>query len=209
MLAWVHTRWVELNEFVTALAEGIQLADATEPVWVSNRGRTYQPGIGPHTESATLGLAFEQFSSMDTGIPLEREVPYPNFPRSKCDLVLARPAEWAVEVKMLRRMGDNGKPNDNILMHILSPYHQDRSAVTDCDKLLDSGFETRLAIVIYGDDYPDFPMDPAIEAFEVLAERRVCLRSKVCASFNGLVHPVHQEGRVFGWEIAAPGPPSD
>ena len=29
------------------------------------------------------------------------------------------------EVKMLRLMGDNGKPNDNMLMHILSPYPAD------------------------------------------------------------------------------------
>jgi hypothetical protein len=30
--------------------------------------------------------------------------------------------EWAIEIKMPRLMGDNGKPNDNMLMHILSPY---------------------------------------------------------------------------------------
>jgi len=27
-------------------------------------------------------------------------------------------------------MGDNGKPNDNMLMHILSPYPAHRSALT-------------------------------------------------------------------------------
>jgi hypothetical protein len=37
---------------------------------------------------------------------------------------------------MLRLMGDNGKPNDNMLMHILSPYPSHRSALTDCQKLL-------------------------------------------------------------------------
>jgi hypothetical protein len=50
-------------------------------------------------------------------------VPYPNAPRQKCDLLIS-PNEgqpWAIEVKMLRFMGDNGKPNDNMLMHILSP----------------------------------------------------------------------------------------
>jgi hypothetical protein len=34
-----------------------------------------------------------------------------------------------------RILGDNGKLNDNMLMHILSPYPQHRSAVTDCNKL--------------------------------------------------------------------------
>ncbi len=37
---------------------------------------------------------------------------------------------------MLRLMGDNGKANDNMLMHILSPYPSHRSALTDCEKLL-------------------------------------------------------------------------
>jgi hypothetical protein len=32
------------------------------------------------------------------------------------------PWGWAIEVKMLRLMGDNGKLNDNMVMHILSPY---------------------------------------------------------------------------------------
>lgn len=32
-------------------------------------------------------------------------------------------------------LGDNGKPNDNMIMHILSPYPDHRSALTDCSKL--------------------------------------------------------------------------
>jgi hypothetical protein len=36
--------------------------------------------------------------------------------------VVGDPVDWAIEVKMLRLMGDNHKPNDNMLMHILSPY---------------------------------------------------------------------------------------
>ena len=53
---------------------------------------------------------------------------------------------WFIEVKMWRLMGDNGKPNDNILMHVLSPYVQHRSALTDCEKLSNSGFTGRKAI---------------------------------------------------------------
>ncbi len=45
----------------------------------------------------------------------------------------------------MRLMGDNGKPNDNILTHILSPYPAHRSAVTDCAKLLESGLGDRKA----------------------------------------------------------------
>ena len=103
---------------------------------------------------------------------------------------------------MLRLMGDNGRPNDNMLMHILSPYPNDRSALTDCLKLVESGLAGRKAIVIYGFDYPDLPMDPAIEVFELLARRWVHLGSRAVGSYQDLVHPVHKTGRVFGWEIA-------
>lgn len=36
---------------------------------------------------------------------------------------------------MLRLFGDNAKLNDNMLMHLLSPYPAHRSALTDCEKL--------------------------------------------------------------------------
>jgi hypothetical protein len=102
---------------------------------------------------------------------------------------------------MLRLMGDNGKPNDNILMHLLSPYPAHRSALTDCEKLLASGFDARKALVVFGYDYDGWSMDPAIEAFEGLAQRKVQLATAHSACFDDLVHPVHQRGRVFAWEI--------
>jgi len=72
-------------------------------------------------------------------------------------------------------MGDNGKPNDNMLAHILSPYPAHRSALTDCLKLSRPGFAARKAVVIYGFDYPDFSMDLVIDAFETLAAKKVRL----------------------------------
>jgi hypothetical protein len=102
---------------------------------------------------------------------------------------------------MLRLMGDNGKPNDNMLMHILSPYPGDRSALTDCRKLVESGLEGRKAIIIYGFDYPNRSMDLAVEAFEVLAKRCVQIGARVEVGYQELVHPVHVAGRVFGWEV--------
>ncbi len=102
---------------------------------------------------------------------------------------------------MLRMMNANGTPNDNMLKHILSPYPAHRSAVTDAAKLLASGFEARKGILIFGYDYDEWPMDPAIEAFEVLAGRDVDLIRATPAAVADLVHPVQREGRVFGWEI--------
>lgn len=197
---------MELDDFVGLLALGIQRADARNPIGVSKRsGIAYQPGIGPHTESDTITLALGEVAD-GLSCDVQREVRYPSTGRSKCDVILGTPTEWAIEIKMLRLMGDNGKPNDNILMHILSPYPSHRSALTDCAKLAESGFEGRKGIVIFGYDYDGWPMDPAVDAFEALARRRVALGTAVSAAFDGLVHPVHQAGRVFGWEITGSSP---
>jgi hypothetical protein len=181
-------------------AAGLMLADARNPRWGA-----YQPGIGPHTEVQTVALVLAglrrehpaQYGSVQTGVR------YPNSPRQKCDLLISPSGgrSWAVEVKMLRLMGDNGKPNDNMLMHILSPYPSHRSALTDCQKLATSGFSGSLAILIYGYDYDALPMEPAVEAFEQLAEHRVRLGPRQAASFDGLIHPVHRRGGVFVWEV--------
>jgi hypothetical protein len=137
------------------------------------------------------------------GDKLHIGIPYRGLNRQKCDLCIGTRGrfDWAVEIKMLRLMGDNGKPNDNMLMHILSPYAADRSALTDCSKLLAAGPGARKAVVIYGFDYADLPMDPAIEAFEILARCKVQLGPRVSAAYQELVHPVHRAGRVFGWEV--------
>ena len=56
--------------------------------------------------------------------------------------------------------------------------------------------------MISGYDYDRWPMDPAIEAFETLASARVHLVSRHQAEYDHLIHPVHQRGRVFAWEVA-------
>jgi hypothetical protein len=100
-------------------------------------------------------------------------------------------------------MGDNGKPNDNILMHIVSPYPSDRSALTDCTKLAESDLGTRKAVLIYGYSCDQVLLAPAIEAFEVLARHGGLIGEQHRADFDGLVHPVYREGSVFAWEIIA------
>jgi hypothetical protein len=69
-------------------------------------------------------------------------------------------------------MGDKGKPNDNILMHILSPYPEHQSALTDCTKLISPAIGEHKAVLIYGYKYQGCAMEPAIEVFEVLARGR-------------------------------------
>jgi hypothetical protein len=181
-------------------AAGLMLADARSPRWGA-----YQPGIGPHTEVQTVALVLAELRREHSSLygAVQTGVPYPNNLRQKCDLLISPSGgrSWAVEAKMLRLMDDNGKPNDNMLMHILSPYPSHRSALTDCQKLAGSGFSGSLSVLICGYDYDALPMAPAVEAFEQLAEHRVRLGPRQAASFEGLIHSVHRRGGVFVWEV--------
>jgi hypothetical protein len=133
------------------------------------------------------------------------DVPYPGHRRQKCDLCIGRPGEWewAIEVKMLRMLGDNGKPNDSMLMHILSPYPQHRSAMWDCIKLANGFIGVRTAMIIYGYQADRWPLTDAIKAFEALASLEVELGRRLEAHSGELIHPVHRNACVFAWEVRA------
>ena len=53
----------------------------------------------------------------------------------------------------LRLKGDNGKPNDNMLMHILSPYPQDTAVPSRLHQAQSLRVRRRRAIVIVGYGY--------------------------------------------------------
>jgi hypothetical protein len=195
----------DLDAFVAAFARSVERADLKRPVAANVRSKAaFQPGIGPYSETEALSLIMrEMFVDVAPG-EYTLSVPYVQLSRQRCDLCLGIPPdwEWAVEVKMLRMMGDNGKPNDNMLMHILSPYPQHRSAVTDCAKLVASSLGKHKAVLIYGFESPAFPLEPAIRAFEALARDVVALGARSQDRFNDLIHPVHSRGAVYAWEVA-------
>jgi len=196
---------VELARIVNDFALGVQIADGQcRPARSHNGLRQFSQGIGPYPEAQALRLVYEalgaRFPEKYSGV--QYSVAFPNAPRQKCDLLVPADGKgWVVEVKLLRFLGDNGKQNGNMLMHILSPYPFDRSALSDCVKLANSKFEYRMAVLIYGFDHDSWPLDPAIEAFETLASKRVKLGCRNEATFTDLVHPVHSQGRVFAWEV--------
>lgn len=197
-----------VEQLVHDVATAIRTVDSRRPQAANVRsGDAYLPGIGPFPEAKAVDLIARELTSSQSAIygrALTLGVPYPGQSRQKCDLCIGESPNWdlAVEIKLLRMMGDNGKPNANMLMHILSPYPVDRSALTDCTKLAESQLHGRKAILIYGFEFAEYPLVPAIEAFEVLAAQRVRLGPRASAPFRDLVHPVHCEGAVFGWEIS-------
>ena len=193
----------DFKKIISDFALSMKKIDSTKPVYVSQRKNknVYKPGIGPHTETATINLVVNELKKDKFYTKIEREIKYPNS-RKSCDLKFSINNKILFsEVKMMRIMGDNNKANDNIFMHIFSPYEKQNSALTDGLKLLKSGFDGEKSIIIYGYDYDDFPIEKTISLFEKTTKDFFNISERYSASFEKLVHPVHTRGSVYGWTI--------
>jgi hypothetical protein len=194
---------MELGHIVHDFAKGMEAADHRRLQAASQRDgtRLYQPGIGPFGEDAAVALTIAEMraahGSIYAGAGKRR---YPSS-RYVCDLAVGDLPDWAIEVKLARLGRDNGTYEDAAIKKILSPYPEDRSAITDCRKLVGSGFAGRLAVLIYGFEDPSRPLSWLIEAFEAVASRTVSLGCRKQAPMDDLVHPVFAAGQVYAWEV--------
>lgn len=157
----------------------------------------FSPGVGPHGEAeavrAALSKLRETRPSRYSGAAIKR-VP---------DLLI--PGQWAIEFKIVRPFGDNGRPAEHWSENVLHPYAGNTSSLGDCLKLLNSGLSERKAVIIFGYEHtpPRVGLDAAIRGFEVLAREVMGLRltRRIEELRDGLVHPVHQQLRVFAYEV--------
>lgn len=193
---------IQLDEFVHDFSMALKAVDAAAPQGRS-RTRTYRPGVGPLGEADAIAYALPYLQAQRPNLySTARPRPYPGS-RQFCDLVI--PGEWAIEMKLIRPFGDNGLQAEHWSENILHPYPGNTSSIGDCFKLLESGFPERKAVVVFGFEHTPSQIDlePAARAFEVVAEQ-VCaieLGARHCAQCSDLIHPVHQQASVFGWEV--------
>jgi hypothetical protein len=152
---------VDLSQVVRDFARAMETVDHRRPQAASHRdaARLYRPGIGPFGEDAVVAMTVAEMQAADKSA-------YANagkrrYPGSShvCDLALGAIPDWAIEVKLARLGRDNGTYEGAAIKKILSPYPDDRSAVTDCVKLARSGFAGKCAILIYGFEDPQRPLD--------------------------------------------------
>lgn len=194
---------MELEQIVHDFAAGMKAADERRPQASSSStsGRFYQPGIGPFRETEAVALTLAEMRTVRGGIYAHAGKRRYPASRNECDFALGELPDWAIEVKMARLRRDNGDYEDTTTKKILSPYPDDRSAVTDCRKLANSEFGERQAMLIYGFEDPARPIMWLIEAFELIVARTVTLGPRETAFLKGLVHPVFAAGHVWGWEV--------
>ena len=153
---------MELSSILQRFAEGLEFVDANTTHISANRrnGEIYLPGVKTLTERHfVMELAdwWKEYKQSDFNPrnALKLEVPYLGIPRAKCDLVLStngtplHSPEWAIEVKHIALVGNNGKNNDFGVAKILSPYLKDRSLIHDIYRMQKHGVAQRKAVIGY------------------------------------------------------------
>jgi len=182
---------ITLRDLVSDIADALLQIDACgEPF------RAFAPGVGPYGEPQLVKRISANLNQLSR---------YKNSVRTKRTPDLLIPNEWAVEVKIARPFGDNGKEAENWSVNLLHPYPGNTSTIGDCQKLLRySGLERRAVLVIGYEHMPTrIDLTPLVDSFEAIAGSvlHIKLSERVESRREGLVHPVHQSLKVFAWEV--------
>ena len=167
---------MNLQTIVDRIAEGLEYLDESDPGGrVAQRDKKpFLSGVKTMYEREVTTKLAEWWNSKhpnDFGVngEIRAEVPYPTRRRIKCDLVVfdgeGRPS-WAIEVKHIALVGDNGKKNDYGVTKMLSPYLKDRSLRHDLIKMKSrDGFGCEAATVVYSFGYSPNTMAEAVKRF--------------------------------------------
>ncbi len=183
---------ISLREVVEDVADALVVIDRSKQPF-----RAFKPGVGPYGEPQLTKLIVAHLNTIDRyhGSVSTRRTPD----------VLIR-GEWAIEFKITRPFGDNGKEAENWSVNLLHPYRGNVSTIGDCYKLIQLKGPERLATVVIGYEHnpPKVSLDPLVAAFEAISRITldIPLSERVEVSRSGLVHPEHQSLRVFAWELS-------
>ena len=180
-----------LHSVVENIADALVVVDASRLPF-----RGFLAGVGPYGEPQLLKLVAAHLNNVlhCDGAVCTKRTP---------DLLL--PGEWAIECKIARPFGDNGKPAESWSVNMLHPYEGNVSLIGDCIKLRALARGERKGVVVIGYEHtpPQISLVPLLAAFEVVAKEvlDIHLSDRVQATRLGLVHPVHQQVSVTGWEV--------
>jgi hypothetical protein len=189
---------MDLPEMLALLRDAIRHVDSSGVAHTSSKPpfRAYQPGAGPYSETVLCKRIAEWLSahSADCKGACTRRFP---------DLLI--PDHWAIELKIARPFGDNGKEAEHWSQNLLHPYPGNTSSLSDALKLMKYEGPERCAVVVVGYEHatPQISLDPLIRSFEAIAQHVFTLElgTQHQLTLSPLVHPVHQVARLWGWEI--------
>ena len=143
---------MNLETIIKRFARGLEFVDRTTTTVTMPRDRErgpYLAGVPSMTETAVTKEVTDWWvrsypaDFYSSSFQIELEVPYLGVPRAKCDFVIGDHREllfpvaneWAVEVKRIQLLGNNGNNNDYGIPKLLSPYLKDRSLIHDLRRM--------------------------------------------------------------------------
>ena len=182
---------LRLETVVKEIANALVIVDRSRVPYTK-----YQPGVGPYAEP-TLIKRISKIMNSDSslkGLVKTQRTP---------DLLIK--GQWALEFKLARPFGDNGKEAENWSVNLLHPYEGNTSSIGDCIKLLNSNLTERKAVIVIGyeHDPPKIPLDVLVKSFEILSKcvMKINLSQRIEENRKNLVHPVLQQLTVYAWEV--------
>jgi len=169
----------------------------------------WKPGIGPFEEDRQVEMLREAVEP-NVDYSLHTEEPYLEGGQRVDLLIVSAETEIPVEAKLLRFRYDNGNIDPNSFAKVFSPFPERTTStlLTDTRKLTEAGFsESGGLLGLYYE-----PIDESYERMtpEAIAEKFALdanywydfeIETRGVAHFEGLRHPVHQQGAVVTWEI--------
>jgi hypothetical protein len=155
--------------------------------------KAFQPGIGPFGEPQIVGIIARKLSTKGISAETKRTP----------DLDIQH--QWAIEFKIVRPFGDNGKEAENWSVNMLHPYSGNVSLIGDAIKLASlSAFPYKGLFVIGFEHNPaKISLDPLLDSFEAIGRQvmNIGLGERIEQKREGLVHPEHQVLRCVGWQV--------
>ena len=180
---------MDFSNLVKLIADLLKDFDAEKPIH-----KQFKPGIGPFGEPQIVSIIAERLS--EKGISS----------RSRRTPDLDIQSNWALEFKILRPFGDNGKEAENWTVNLLHPYPGNASLIGDALKLMKLPNYNQKGLFIIGFEHhpAKVSLDPIILSFELIMDgvMGIELEERIEEKRMGLVHPEHQVLRCVGWELA-------
>lgn len=179
---------MEFQDIVKMIADLLKEYDTQRPVH-----KLFQPGIGPFGEPQIVGTIARRLSAKGVSAETKRTP----------DLDIQH--QWAVEFKIVRPFGDNGKEAENWSVNMLHPYPGNVSLISDAIKLgsLDNFPHKGLFVIGYEHDPAKISLNPLLDSFEIIARQilQINLSGRIEETRTALVHPEHQVLRCVGWQV--------
>lgn len=179
---------MNFNTILDRVAVGLVHVDSsTTTINKSRKGHVYLPGLPtlyePQCAEELMSWWVNAYSGdfMDVS-HIQTSFLYPNSSKNMCDIVFSSDGiwpnsnmkvlpEWAIEIKKIVFVGDNGKNNDYGPSKFISPFLKDRSLAHDVVKLNSSSIARNKAVIGYGFNYDITTLTKALSMFPQFSDR--------------------------------------